>query len=363
MIKVLISSHAYVVRVNQEKIEALARNPELSVGLLTVSNWSGALREISLEKKDDKNYRIYSSKVLGQGKNDRFFYNPMYLFRVFTSVKPDVVHIEEEPWSLACLQLSLFAKVFGAKVVFFTWENLDRDLAPWYRFTRSLNFALASGALAGNTEAKELLKKKGFSKKTWVLPQFGVNPETFSAKKEKNKIFTIGFFGRLEEQKGVKTLIEAMRSLDNSVRLQIVGGGPLESWLKSIDDKRIDFVGPVTHSEVPKYICKIDALVLPSLTTKVWKEQFGHVLIEAFSCGLPVIGSTSGAIPEVVGDAGLIFPEGDAVELAKKISLLSKDTKLYNELCKKAKERVEKFYDQGVIASKTVEIYQDLLNL
>src|SRR5260221_14335510 len=62
--------------------------------------------------------------------------------------------------------------------------------------------------------------------------------------------------------------------------------------------------------------CQIDALVLRSLTTPVWKEQFGRVLTEAMACGVPVVGSSSGAIPEVIGEAGLIFPEGDAAALA-----------------------------------------------
>ena len=63
-------------------------------------------------------------------------------------------------------------------------------------------------------------------------------------------------------------------------------------------------------NDVPRHLRALDALVLPSESTPLWKEQFGHVLIEAMACGVPVVGSDSGAIPEVIGEAGLLFPGG-----------------------------------------------------
>src|SRR5207245_3300012 len=80
---------------------------------------------------------------------------------------------------------------------------------------------------------------------------------------------------------------------------------------------RLELQEGVPHHEVPRYLERMTALVLPSLTTPTWKEQFGHVLIEAMACGVPVIGSDSGAIPEVIGDAGLVVPEGDVAGLAE----------------------------------------------
>ncbi len=67
-------------------------------------------------------------------------------------------------------------------------------------------------------------------------------------------------------------------------------------------------VGAVAHEAVPDYLAALDTLVLPSCTTSTWAEQFGHVLIEAMAAGLPVMGSSSAAISEVVADAGLLFP-------------------------------------------------------
>jgi glycosyltransferase involved in cell wall biosynthesis len=75
-----------------------------------------------------------------------------------------------------------------------------------------------------------------------------------------------------------------------------------------------------------------DCLVLPSLTTPTWKEQFGGVLADAMAVGLPIVGSDSGAIPQVVGDAGIIFPEGDATALAWALSVVATDRTLNTRL-------------------------------
>ena len=73
-------------------------------------------------------------------------------------------------------------------------------------------------------------------------------------------------------------------------------------------------------TEVPAVLRALDVLVLPSLTTPSWKEQFGRVLQEAMACAIPVVGSDSGEIPHVIGDAGLVTPEGDAAALRRRWS-------------------------------------------
>jgi glycosyltransferase involved in cell wall biosynthesis len=81
-------------------------------------------------------------------------------------------------------------------------------------------------------------------------------------------------------------------------------------------DPRIRLIGPVPLDQVPTVMASLDALVLPSLTTRVWCEQYGRVITEAMASGVPVIASDSGAIPEVVGDAGIIVSEGSTAEFA-----------------------------------------------
>ncbi len=370
MFKILISSHAYVVALNQQKLEHLARE-KIHLSLVVPSNWKATLRDISLEKTSDPDYRIHALSTFGKGKNDRFFYNPLELFTIFNKEKPDLVHIEEEPWSVACLQLALMAKLFGAKSVFFTWENIKRVHSPWYAAIESLVLKLVDGAIAGNREAKEILQQKGFNKPLIVLPQLGVDPETFSRKDTKKlekelgvKGFVLGFIGRLDEQKGIGDLVEAVKKLDFDWTLVIGGNGPLKGWVEqqSEGDSRIKYVGTINHSDMPYYISLLDVYVLPSRTTPVWKEQFGHVLIEALASETLVVGSNSGAIPEVVEDAGLIFGEGWVEELANVLTRLYKDKKLQTDLKKKGLELVKEKYTHQKIAVQTTSFYEQLLD-
>jgi len=104
-----------------------------------------------------------------------------------------------------------------------------------------------------------------------------------------------------------------------------------------------------------------DVLVLPSRTTRSWKEQFGRVLIEAMACETPVVGSSSGEIPKVIGDAGLIFPEGDVVTLAHILGCVHDTAELGTQLGKKGRGRVLEMFTHRRIAEETVRLYRELL--
>jgi glycosyltransferase involved in cell wall biosynthesis len=369
--RVLIVSHAYVVGVNQQKVEALSQDKNLEITLLTPTTWKAPLRETSLEKTSDPNYLIKSFSPIASGNNDRFFFPPLRVLKLIRDFKPDIIHVEEEPWSLSLIEFMLLGKIFGAKIVFFTWENLSRAHRPWYRVIEKLNFGMADMAIAGNTEAKEILQKKGFHKPITVLPQLGVDPHVFKKtnadllkKKLGLRSFVFGSFARLEEQKGIKQIISAFRGLkETNISLLLVGSGPLLNEIQqlSIEDPRIIAPGVVPHANMPEYFNLLDVFILASQTTPVWKEQFGHVLIEAMATEVPVIGSTSGAIPEVIGESGLIFKEGDSQDLKVKMEKLLKDKKLYQRLAKKGLERVTQHYTQEIIASHTIQIYKQLL--
>ncbi len=125
--------------------------------------------------------------------------------------------------------------------------------------------------------------------------------------------------------------------------------------------ERVRFVPAVPAAEVPAYLRAMDALVLPSRTTPVWKEQFGHVLIEAMACEVPAIGSDSGAIPEVIGPAGLLFPEGDASALARALDELRSQPALRKRLGEEGRRRVLERYTHEQIARQTADIYRRAL--
>ena len=157
-------------------------------------------------------------------------------------------------------------------------------------------------------------------------------------------------------------------------RLRILGSGPQRSSLERLAAElgiaeRVRFEDPIHSTQMPGYYSQLDALVLPSLTRPNWKEQFGRVLIEAMACGVPVVGSDSGEIPNVIGEAaassnvrsGLVFPEGDVQALRAKLSQLMADPALRKELARRGRDRVLAHYTQAQVAAKTYQVYRELL--
>jgi L-malate glycosyltransferase len=228
----------------------------------------------------------------------------------------------------------------------------------------------SAGVLCANREAQELLRRQGYHKPVAILPALGVDLRVFTPDESLPRDhFTIAFVGRLVPEKGLDTLIDAVEPLTRSagprpVQLRIIGDGPSRSDLMRYAEKlgnAVQFVAALPPAQIAQQLQQIDVLVLPSRTTPVWKEQFGRVLIEAMACGVPVIGSDSGAIPEVIGDAGLIFPENNAGALTDCLRRLIAAPTLCAELAQRGIARVQAHYTQERIAQQTLEFYRQVL--
>ncbi|MBZ0295607.1 MAG: glycosyltransferase family 4 protein [Anaerolineae bacterium] len=222
-------------------------------------------------------------------------------------------------------------------------------------------------AIAGTDSAALIWRDKGYTGPLEVIPQFGVDPNLFYPASRKPKgPFTIGYFGRLVEEKGLHLLLDAVARLDNSNwQLKIVGSGPQRGALEAQANclglrDHVCFYDRIPSVEIAAHYHGLDVFVLPSLTRPNWKEQFGRVLLEAMSSGIAVIGSDSGAIPDVVGQAGVIFPEGDVLALTRHLRDLQLQPDWRNWLGEQGRERVLKHYTHRRVAEATVEIYQTL---
>src|SRR5207249_11889601 len=116
--------------------------------------------------------------------------------------------------------------------------------------------------------------------------------------------------------------------------------------------ERAHFTGAISYDRVPDLYQQMDLLVVPTQTTDRIREQFGRVLVEAMASGLPVIGTTCGAIPEVIDDAGLVVPEGDSAALAAALRRLWLDRTLREELTRAGRRRVMQHYSWHRLADK-----------
>ena len=170
---------------------------------------------------------------------------------------------------------------------------------------------------------------------------------------------------KIAAEKGVFDLVDAWARIEGTARLLFVGGGPdrarLESRIAELGlTSRVDFAGLVPRSEMAAYYGGMDALVIPSLSTPSWKEQFGVVLAEAMLMGVPVVGSNSGAIPEVIGDAGLIFPEGDVSALVTCLNVLRMNLVRRRDFSMRGLARAQALYTPKAMAAQLMEIFSNM---
>jgi glycosyltransferase involved in cell wall biosynthesis len=170
------------------------------------------------------------------------------------------------------------------------------------------------------------------------------------------------FVGRLSREKGVLTLLEAVKDLDVPVR--IVGGGPMkdmyEDFAKQNGIHNVTFEGYQSGEALRDLYRNAAFLVFPS----EWFENAPMTILEAFAYGKSVIGSAMGGIPEMVveGETGILFRPGDHLELRDKIQSLLADSSAAIRMGKLARSRVEREYEAGTHYERLVRLYETTMN-
>ncbi len=365
--KVLMVSKACIVAAYRVKLEEMAK-AGLDLTLVVPPYWEQHGRRAHLEPGHTSGYRMIIAPMALNGHFHLHFYPD--LRGIIADLRPDLVHLDEEPYDLVTWHGARLARRAGAAAVFFTWQNLRRRLPPPFSLFQRHVFSVARGALAGNREAVDILRERGWRGPTELLPQFGVDEAAFrpdAGPRPAGRPFTIGYAGRLVPEKGLPTLLDAVAGLPGEWRLVLLGDGPERNELEDRAHDlgiagRVEFRAGIPSTEMPAFYRALDALALPSRTRPNWKEQFGRVLVEAMASGVPPVGSASGEIPHVIGDAGLVFPEGDAAALRQRLQTLMADRALREQLARRGRERALAHYTQRHIAQATVAFYERVLH-
>ncbi len=355
----------------QRKLEEIAALPGIDkLTVIVPPYWKEPrVGRLPLEKVYTRGYEMIVEPMLLNGHYHIHFYPR--LARWVKRLQPDLFHVDEESFNLATVQGIWLARHYGVRAVFYNWASIYKDLPPPFHQFEQYSFKQASGAFAGLEEAREILVRKGFRKPIEGCPQFGVDTALFHQTEPPQNfarpgVFTIGYAGRLVAEKGLSLLVEAGTRLKGDFRLVFIGSGIMREALEKQAERlglarRVEFVSNVPNVEMAAYLSGLDVMVLPSVTRPNWKEQFGRALPEAMACGVPVIGSSSGEIPAVIGEAGLVFPEGDAEALANNLQNLMDDQDLRKTLAEKGLKRVEEHYTQLEIARRHLRLYQKAL--
>ncbi|MGC9359368.1 MAG: glycosyltransferase family 4 protein [Anaerolineae bacterium] len=363
--RIVMISKACVVGSYQTKLERMAAYEDVDLTVIVPPSWREGGHELTLERAHIQGYAMRALPLCLNGSFHLHFYRG--LGTLLRELAPDLVHMDEEPYNLATYLAFRAARAVGAKCLFFTWQNLHRRY-PWpFAATERYVHRNASGAIAGNSAAADVLRAKGYAGPLVVIPQFGVDPELFSPPEARGMDgpVIIGYAGRIVPEKGLWVLVEALEGLTGSWELHLAGQGPLEPALRdrlrrSGLDERVRFLGYVPSGDMPTVLSAMDILVLPSLTRRNWVEQFGRVLIEAMACAVAVVGSDSGEIPRVIGDSGLVVPEGDAEALRTALESLVGDPAARQRLGNRGRSRVMTHFTQAQIAARIVSFYREL---
>jgi glycosyltransferase involved in cell wall biosynthesis len=362
-------SKACLVGTYQRKLEELARCPGVELTVVVPPTWRDARGELRLERAHVTGYQLVVEPIALNGYYHSHFYPR--LARRFAQARPEIVHIDEEPYSLVTLQALRLARRAGARALFFSWQNLRKTYPPPFSWIEGYTLRHADYCIAGNQAAADVWRGKGYRGPLAVIPQFGVDPELFSPPpggRPPGRGLVIGYAGRLAEEKGVDLLLRALAAaqLPGAWQFNLAGSGPQRAALGRLAGQlglaeHVNFDPWLPSGQMPAFFRALDVLVLPSRTRSNWKEQFGRVLIEAMACGAVVIGSDSGEIPNVIGDAGLIFPEDDVDVLASHLYRVMCDDAQRAELGRRARARVLAHYTQEQIAQQTYAVYQTLV--
>ena len=367
-LRVLRIAHSSLTPALRERERALVRNyPNVELEVVTTESWREA--EIDVEVQADDMFPVRSARAHLSKHIQLFAYDPRPIIAALREHRPHLIDMNHEPYSVACAEvLTLCARYASdSPVVMQTAQNILRRYPAPFSWLEQRAFRRVSAAYVCSETVREVLRAKGFKKAAPIIP-FGVDLSSFKPRTEPRIVGrTIGFVGRMLPGKGLNVLAEALKQLrDEEWQLLVVGdGSERESFTRELSDagllERARFTGAVSYDVTPDYFQEIDVLVIPTQTTARIREQFGRVIVESMASGVPVIGSTCGAIPEVISDAGLVFPEGDGTALASSLRRLLSDRELQERFSRMGRARVEQNYSWDLVARKTYELFQQVL--
>lgn len=386
--RILVASHTYIVDLNREKWRSLARlQPDMEVTVVVPQRWRpGGVQKQIIEPEylEEGSFRVVPIANFSQNNQGLLAFGTG-LIGLLRKFRPHILQVEQGVKSLAYAEFITLNRLLNlqAKNVFFTWWNLPYQLRWPVTALEAYNLRHSHGIIAGNQDGADILRQRGYQGPIAVMPQLGVDEKIFQPQPQTELAlalgitsddFVVGFVGRFVPEKGLMTLAKALAGLrEYPWKWLLVGRGEqqeqLQNWAadNQLSDRLI-WVKSVPHDEVPRYMNLINALVLPSettyefqtLTSAGWKEQFGHVLIEAMACKVPIIGSDCGEIPHAIGDAGLIFPEQDVDALQNCLQRLFEEPQIGKDLGQKGYERAMNQYTNHALAKRTWEFYRTL---
>lgn len=292
----------------------------------------------------------------------------------------DLIH-SAETFNAFTAQSAAAAIAYEKPLVVTVWENIPfLKVAPPFQRYRERVLREADALVAVTERAKAALLLEGADEaRVHVIPvgidlaRFapGPRPPVIRARigVPDDKLAFL-FAARLTWEKGILDAIHALKLQDvwggpaAGAHLMVMGQGDLEREARARVAalglaERVHFLGHVPYAEVADHYRAADALVLGSVPTARWQEQYGMVLVEAMACGLPVIAAASGSITEVVGPDALLVQAGDAWSMAEAMARAA-EPGTREDLSRRGRARAARLFDRESVATQFEKLYRSL---
>jgi glycosyltransferase involved in cell wall biosynthesis len=282
--------------------------------------------------------------------------------RLLTEFRPDVLQVEAEPWWPVARQALRLAQKVHVPAVLHATTSVAPALGLRERLRRNGALRLARGLAAPNRLALDLLHRQRSDLPAAVIPRHGIVIPTQGRPRAPRPGFVIGFVGRLVPERGLDVLLRACAQLRGDWKLAVVGTGPDQEELEGLAQRlgigsRVTWQGGLPRQWLETFWPTVDCVVMPSRTTQRWVESAGQSVLDAMAQGLPVIGSESGVLPEIIGDAGITVPEDDPDRLALALQRLQAMPDEQARLGSAGRRRVMAEYVDDALARKTLALW------
>jgi glycosyltransferase involved in cell wall biosynthesis len=377
--RVLAVDHNAVTSADRAIYRELAKAHGYELSVIVPEVWEEQFGPVTYEPESSA-VNVIPSGVFFKGKSHRVIYRA--LSAALHSTSPDLLLVNAEPEGFAAFQAVLLSSSLRSrpKVIFETWRNIpygrggERFPVRWAWLSARIEaFVLRRCAhgIQHSPGGSAAFHNTGFDRITEIPPWVDQSIFAPSSRPQKSDrvpsgSITIGFVGRFVPEKGILFLLKAVAGSGIDAKVILVGDGPqtgeLKAFLKMTKNPPVvNFVPPVPHPAMPEQLRKFDILVLPSVERQGWREQFGRVLIEAMACGVPVVGTSSGAIPTVIGNAGLIVPPGDVNALAHALRRLADNPAERAAFAEAGIKRVAAEFSVPVVGRKLAVLFNSLM--
>ena len=357
--RAVVISRAYLDPATRGKLRALA-----GLGCQVAAIVPDEDGQARVEWTEDAGVTVVPVRVSGEwGDPSGPEWSRRAIRRFLKDFRPDVVQIEEEPWTRAASRAHREARRIRVPTLAFTRQTVSWKMPARAALRRRRVLRGAKGIVAVNPLAAALVASRYPNLPSLVLPQFGVSPPQSAASGTDG--FAIGFAGRLVPEKGLDVLLRAALKLIAPWRLRISGTGPEQEELESLASRlgiaaRVTWLGAQPRDDLERLWPALDCFVAPSRSTRRWAETDGLVVATAMAHGLTVVVSQSGALPAVVGDAGVIVPEENVAALAEALQQLHDDRGRRRMLGAAARRRAMDVFSDTAVARRLLDFWRDV---